>query len=106
MSRYGRGTCELSIRVHTAHGIGHTIGCRACCHVVGMQSTACTAAGRYGEILPSLLYALLLVGTCYRMLESGWIGGVTRDGNVNAFLPHDSNTLCYIVCSVAVHLCS
>ena len=40
------------------------------------------------------------------MLESGWVGGVTGDGNVNAFLPHDGNALCYVVSAVAVNLCT
>ena len=31
---------ELSVTVHTAHGIGQAIGSGASCHVVGVQSTA------------------------------------------------------------------
>ena len=42
VSRNGGGTCELCIGVHTAKGIGHTIGSRTCCHVIWMQSTSCT----------------------------------------------------------------
>ena len=38
------------------------------------------------------------------MLETGRVGGVSGDGNVNAFLPHDGNALGYIVGAVAVHL--
>ena len=49
-------------------------------------------------------YALLLVGTCNRVLESGRVGGVTSDGNVNAFLPHDCYALGNVVCAVAVNL--
>ena len=36
---------ELSVAVHTAHGIGQAIGSGACSHVVGVQSTAGAAAG-------------------------------------------------------------
>ena len=70
----------------------------------GMQSTACTAAGSYGEVLLALLDAFLLVSTCYWMLESGRVGGVTGDGNVYALFPHDCNAFCYVVCAVAVNL--
>ena len=41
----GGGTCELSVTMHTAHGVGHAVGSGACSHVVGMQGTAGTAAG-------------------------------------------------------------
>ena len=60
VSGYGRRTCELCIGMHTSHCICHTIGSRACCHVIGMQCTACAAAGSYGEVLLALLYACLL----------------------------------------------
>ena len=69
-----------------------------------MQGTACTTAGSYGEVLLALLYALLLVGTCNGVLESGRVGGVTSDGNINAFLPHDCYALGNVVCAVAVNL--
>ena len=70
-----------------------------------MQGTACAAAGCNGEVFLTLLNAFLLVGTGYRMLESGWVGGVAGDGYVNTFLPQDGNALWYIVSSVAVNLC-
>ena len=85
--RYGRRTGKLCIGVHTAHGIGHAVGCRTSCHIVRMQGTARAAAGCNGEVFLTLLNAFLLVGTCYRMLESGWVGGVAGDGYVNTFLP-------------------
>ena len=58
----GGGTCELRIRVHTAHGVGHAVGSRACRHVVGVEGTAGAAAGCDGEVLLTLLDAFLLVG--------------------------------------------
>ena len=42
------------------------------------------AAGCYGEVFLAFLYAFLLICTCYRMLETGRVGGVTGDGNVYA----------------------
>ena len=41
----GGGTCELSVTMHTAHGVGHAVGSGACSHVVGMQGTAGAATG-------------------------------------------------------------
>ena len=38
------------------------------------------------------LGSLFLVCTCHRMLEPGRIGGVTGDGYIHIFLPHDSHT--------------
>ena len=55
MSRNRGGTCELSIGMHTAHGVCHTIGSRACCHVIRMEGTACAAAGSNREIFLTLL---------------------------------------------------
>src|SRR5699024_8955623 len=71
-----------------------------------MQGTAGAAAGSNGEILLALLHALLLVGACNRMLETGGVGGVSGDGNVNALFPHDRNALGYIIGAVAVYLCA
>ena len=45
VSRNRRGTCELCVRVHTSHGICHTVGSRTCCHVVRVKCTSCTTAG-------------------------------------------------------------
>ena len=92
--------------MHTSHCVSHTVGSRAGCHVVRMQGTACTAAGCHGEILFALLYAFLLIGSCNRVLESGWVGVVTGNRNIHAFLPHDSNAFCYVVSAVAVNLCT
>ena len=97
----GGRTGELRIAVHTAHGIGHAVGSRTSSHVIGMQSTARAAAGSDGEVLLTLLDALLLVGACNGVLEAGGVGGVTGDGNVNTFLVHDSDTLTDIVTAVA-----
>src|SRR5699024_8223432 len=106
VSRYGRGSCELSVRVHTSHSIGHTVGSRTSSHVVWMQSTSGTTAGCYGEVFLSSLYTLFFVGSGNWMLESGRVGGVTGDGYVHALFPHDCNTLAYIVCAVAVNFCT
>ena len=92
--------------MHTSHGIGHTIGSRTCCHVVRVQSTTCTAAGSNREVLLALFDAFLLVSTSYRMLETCRVGGVTSDGNVYAFLPHDCNAFGNVICTVAVYLCT
>ena len=37
------------------------------------------------------------------MLESGGVGGVTGDGNVNTLVTHDSNAFTDIVTAVAVN---
>ena len=63
VSRNGRGTSELCVRVHTSHGIGHTVGSRTCSHVVWVKSTSCTAAGSYGEVLLAFFDSFFLVGT-------------------------------------------
>ena len=102
MSRDGGGTSELRIGMHTAKGIREAIGSRACCHVIRMQGTARAAAGCNREVLLASLKALLLVGACYRMLESGRVGGVAGDGDIHVLLPHDRNTLRYGVCAIAV----
>ena len=69
-----------------------------------MQGTACAAAGGNGEVLLAFLHALFLVGSRNRVLESGRVGGVAGDGNVNAFFPHDGNALGHVVGAVAVYL--
>ncbi len=45
-----RRACELSVRVHAAHRVGHTVRSGTGSHVVGMQGAARTAAGGYGEV--------------------------------------------------------
>ena len=37
VSGHGGRACELSVAVHSTHGVGHTVGSGTCCHVVGMQ---------------------------------------------------------------------
>ena len=59
----GGGAGELSVAVHTAHGIGHAVGSGAGCHVIGVQGTARAAAGGNREVLLALLDALLLIST-------------------------------------------
>ena len=77
VSRNGRRTCELCVRVHTSHGICHTVGSRTCSHVVRVKGTSCTATGCNGEVLLTRFQSLFLVGACYRMLETGAIGNVS-----------------------------
>ena len=103
MSRYRGRTCELCIGVHTSHGISHTVRSRTCCHVIRVKGTSCTAAGCYGEVFLAFLYAFLLICTCYRMLETGRVGGVTGDGNVYALFPHDRYTLGNVICTITVY---
>ena len=56
----GGGTCELSITMHTAHGVGHAVGSGTSSHVVGVQSTAGAAAGSDGEVLlPCSMHSFL-----------------------------------------------
>ena len=93
----GGGTGELSVGVHTTHGVGHAVGSGACGHVVRMQGTTRAAAGGHGEVLLALLDALLLVGAGNGMLETGGVGGVAGDGNVHALVVHDGNALADIV---------
>src|SRR5699024_7219487 len=104
VSRYGGGSCKLSVRMHTSKCIGHTIGSGTSCHVVRMKGTSCTAAGSNGEVFLAFLVAFLLVGTCNGMLETCGVGGVTGDGNVNALFPHDGNAFLNAVRAVAVNL--
>ncbi len=104
MSRNGRGACELRVAVHTAESIGETVGSRTCSHVIRVKGTTGTAAGCYGEVLLAGLSALLLVGACNRMLETGRVRGVTGDGNVYVLLPHDCYAFRNGVSAVAVNL--
>src|SRR5699024_7470264 len=39
------------------------------------------------------------------MLETGWVGGVTGDGNVNLFLLHNSDAFLNVVAAVASYVC-
>ena len=74
--RNGGRTCELCIAVHTSEGIGHTVGCRTCSHVIGVQRTSCTATGSNGEVRLAGEDTLFLVRTCYRVLEARRVGRV------------------------------
>ena len=47
VSRNRRRTCELSVRVQTTHGVGHTIRSRTSSHVVWVQCTTRTTTGSY-----------------------------------------------------------
>ncbi len=38
--RNGGGACKLCVRVHSAHRVGHAVGCRTCCHVVRVEGSA------------------------------------------------------------------
>ena len=40
------------------------------------------------------------------MLETGGVGAVAGDGNVDAFVAHDSNAFVHVVCAVATNLCA
>src|SRR5699024_9672851 len=95
--------CELSVAVHTAHGVGQAIGSRASSHVVGVQGTAGAAAGSNGEVLLAVLQSPLLVGACNQVLEAGGVGGVTGDGNVNTLVLHDGNAFQNVVSAVALN---
>ena len=103
VSRDGGRTSELSIAVHTAHGVGQAVGSGACCHVVRVQGTARAAAGSNGEVLLAILDSPLLVGTGNQVLETGGVGGVTGDGNLNTLSLHDSNAFQNVVGAVALN---
>ena len=96
-------TCKLSVAVHSAHCIRHTVAGRTCCHIVGMKCSACTAAGSNGEILLAVFYAPFLVCAGNGMLETSRVCGVTCDGNADILKLHYSNTLGNIVCAIAFY---
>ena len=81
--RHGGRTGELSVGVHTAHSIGHTVRRRTGSHIVRVKRTARAAARSHGEISLAVLDAPLLVGAGNGMLESGRVSGVTGDGNTD-----------------------
>ncbi len=103
MCWYGRRTCELCVTVHTSECIRHTIGSRACCHIIRVERTSGTTAGCYGEVLLILLEAFLFVCTCYRVLETRRVRRVTRDRNVNALSVHDRNAFLHVICTITVY---
>ena len=71
-----------------------------------MESAACAAARSNREIFLSGFESFLLVCSCNRMLESCRVGGVSGDGNVYVLFPEDGNAFLYVICPVAVNLCS
>ena len=101
MSRNGRRSGKLSVRVHTAHSIGHTVGRRTCSHIIGVKRTACTAARSNREIVYTVFNAPFLVCACNRVLEARGVGGVTGNGNAYLFKLHYSNALRNVICAVA-----
>ena len=101
MGGNGGGSCKLSIGVHSAHGIGHAVRGRACCHVIRVQRAARAAAGSHGEVLLALFHALFLVSAGHRMLEAGGVGGVARNGNVDLLEVHNGNAFTDVIRTVA-----
>ena len=97
VSRYGRRASELCIAVHTAHGIGHAVRSRAGSHVVRMECTACAAAGCNGEVFLAHFDTFFLICTGNGVLEAGRVGRVARNGDVDAFVVHDSDAFADIV---------
>ncbi len=106
MCGHRRGACELSIAVHAAQRVGQAVACGACSHVIGMQSTAGTAAGSYGEVLLAVLDGPLLVGAGNQMLEADGVGGVTGDGALHVLHLHDGNAFHNVVSTVALDGCA
>ena len=101
MGGHGAGASKLSVGVHPAHGVSHTVGGRAGCHIVRVQGAARTTAGGHGEILLALLNAFLLIRTGHRMLEPGGVGGITGDGHIHALVVHDGHALPDVIRAVA-----
>ena len=104
MSRHRRRAGELSVAVHTAHGVGHTIRSRTCSHVVGVQRTARTTTGSNREVRLAGGNALLLICTGNGVLETCRVGGVTGDGDIHVLVPQDSDALADIVSAIALNL--
>ena len=104
MGGYGAAACELGVGMHSAHRVCKAVACRACSHVVGMQSSSGTASGSNGEVLLAVFDAPFLVCSCNGMLESGGVGGVAGYGNINLLKSHDCNALVDIVGAVAANL--
>ena len=104
VSGNGGRACELRVAMHSSHGVCHTVAGGTCSHVIGVESSTCTATGCNGEVAYAVLLAPLLIGTCNGMLESGGVGGVTGDRNADMLLLHDSNTLGNVVGAVALNV--
>ena len=86
MSRNGGRARELSVAVHSAHGIRHAIGSGAGSHVIRMQRSARAAAGSDGEVFLAVFDSPFFIGACNGMLEACGVGGVSCDGNIDALL--------------------
>ena len=97
MGGNGGRSGELGIRVHAAHGVGHAIGGRSCPHIVRMEGAAGAAAGGYRKVFLALLQTLLFIGAGDRMLETGRVGGVAGDRDIDAFQVVDGNALTDVV---------
>ncbi len=65
-----------------------------------MKGSARATAGCDGEVLFAMVNAPFLVGACDGVLETGRVGGVAGDGDVNVFKAHDCNAFGYVVCAV------
>lgn len=96
--------CELSIAVHTPHGIRHSVGSWSCSHIIWMQSTSRATSTGNGEVRLANCQTLLFVRSCHGMLESCRIGGITCYRDINIFLPHNSNTFTHVIGTIASHL--
>ena len=101
VSGHGAGTCKLCVRVHTAQGVGHTVGSWTSSHVVGVERTARTAARGDGEVLAAVLPAPLLVGARDRMLEARRVRGVARDRDADVLELHDRHAFRNVVRAIA-----
>ena len=91
--------------MHSSHRVGHAVGRGTCRHIVGVQSSARAAAGSHGEISFAVVDSPFFVGACNGVLESGGVGGISRDGNVHAFMLHNRNAFPYVVRAVATYFC-
>lgn len=60
VSGNGGGAGKLSVAVHSAHGVGQTVGSGTRRNVVGVEGTSCTAARSYGEVFLSVFNGPLL----------------------------------------------
>ena len=99
-------TCELCIWVHSSHCVCHTIACRTCCHIVWVKCSSCATTWCNREVCFAFFVAEFFVGSCNRVLESGWVGWVTSDWYINIFMFHDCNAFVYIVSAVASNFAS
>ena len=92
--------------MHPAHSIRHAVGSGTRRHIVGVQSSARTAAGSHGEVFDVVFIAPLFIGARNGMLESRGIGGVARNGNADLFQLHDRHAFGNVVRAIAFDLCA